>query len=130
MRNKIFNFQFSIFKKFDKNKNNSGFTLIQILLYMGIFSILIIVLFTLLTSISDVQLESKSTATVSSDGRYILNRFAYDIARADSISSPISVGSQSSSLEFQSEGITYTYTLSNRNIIFTNNALGTTDQLN
>lgn len=113
-----------------KIKKQSGFTLIEILLYMGIFSILIIVLFTLLTSIFDVQLESKSTASVSNDGRYILNRFAYDIGRADSISSPISTGSQSLSLEFITGGTTYTYTLSNGNLMLTNNTLGATDQLN
>jgi len=111
-------------------KNGAGFTLIETLLYMGIFSILIIVLFTLLTSIFDVQLESQSTAAVASDGRFILNRFAYDIRKAESFTSPASIGGQGPILEFQTGGMTYSYTISNGNLILTNSTLGTADQLN
>jgi len=128
MRRTIFNFQFSIFKNSTKSNKNSGFTLIEMLLYIGIFSILIIVLFQLLTSIFDVQLESQSTASVAEDGRFLLNRFAYDIGKANSISFPDSVGSQSSTLGFIVGSTTYTYTLSN--VMLTNSALGISNQLN
>jgi len=130
MRRTIFNFQFSIFKNSTKSNKNSGFTLIEMLLYIGIFSILIIVLFQLLTSIFDVQLESQSTASVAEDGRFLLNRFAYDIGKANSISFPDSVGSQSSTLGFIVGSTTYTYTLSNGNLMLTNSALGISNQLN
>lgn len=111
-------------------KNNKGFTLVETLLYIGIFSILIVVLFQLLSSIFDVQLESQSTSSVAQDSRFILNRFSYDIGQADTIVSPISLGSQSDSLQFSKESTTYTYSLVNGNLILANSSLGISDELN
>lgn len=111
-------------------KSNKGFTLVEILLYIGIFSILIVVLFQLLSSIFDVQLESQSTSSVVRDGRFILNRFSYDIGQAKTIISPISLGSQSASLQFSIGSTTYTYLLVNENLTLANSSLGTTDELN
>ncbi len=106
-----------------------GFTLIEILIFMGIFSILILSMFQLLTSILDVQLESQSTSSVSQDGRYILNRLTYDIKKATIVTSP-TLGSQGQSLLI-SDGVTnYTYNLSDGNLVLNNSATGTTDQLN
>lgn len=113
-----------------KIKNyQKGFTLIELSLFMGIFSILIIVLFQLLTSIIDVQMESQSTTYVSQDGRYILNRFTYDMENATSIVNP-GIGNQAQSLAISEGATTYTYNLSNGNLTLTNSALGSTDQLN
>ena len=117
----------NLFKVF---KDNKGFTLVEILLYMGIFSILIVVLFQLLSSIFDVQLESQSTSSVTRDSRFILNRFSYDINQAKTIVSPISLGSQNASLQFTKDSTTYTYSLVNGNLTLANSSLGTTDELN
>lgn len=111
-------------------KNNKGFTLVETLLYIGIFSILIVVLFQLLSLIFDVQLESQSTSSVTQDGRFILNRFSYDIGQADTIISPSSPGSQSAVLQFSKNGTIYTYSLANENLTLTNSSLGTSDELN
>ncbi len=106
-----------------------GFTLVEILIFMGIFSILLISLFQLLIAIFDVQLESQSTSVVSQDGRYIINKLTYDIQNAASISSP-PIGSQATSFQTISGGVSYIYNLSNGNLTITNSSLGTTDQLN
>lgn len=96
-------------KKQDKQK---GFTLIELLLYMGILSILLMVLVGLFGSIVNVNLESQATSAVSSDGRYMLGRMTYDLRQATSISQP-AVGSTSATLQFsKADGKTYTYTLS------------------
>ncbi len=108
---------------------SAGFTLIELLIFMGIFSILILSMFQLLTSIFDVQLESQSTSAVSQDGRYILNRLTYDIKNATTVISP-SAGSQGQSLLISDGATNYTYSLSNGNLTLTNSATGTTDQLN
>jgi len=111
-------------------KKEEGFTLIELILFMGIFSILILALFQLLTSVFDVQLEAQSTASVAQDGRYILNRFTYDVKNSTSIVTPSTSGITSQSLVMSDGTTTYTYSLSNGNLMLTNSTLGTTDQLN
>jgi type II secretory pathway pseudopilin PulG len=108
---------------------NKGFTLIELTLFMGIFAILIVALFELLTAVFDVQLESKSTSFVAQDGRFILNRLTYDIKNATNVISP-AAGIQGQTLVLSDGATTYTYTLSNSNLILTVNPPGTTDQLN
>jgi len=113
----------------DNFKNQKGFTLIELSIFMGIFSILIFALFQLLISIFDVQLEAQSTAVVTQDGRYILNRFAYDVNNSTSIISP-SLGVTGQSLVMSNGTNTYTYSLSNGNLTLTASPSGTTDNLN
>jgi type II secretory pathway pseudopilin PulG len=55
-----------------------GFTLIELILYMGMLSILMTVLSAIFGTILDVQTESASTSSVDQDGRYILSRLTYD----------------------------------------------------
>lgn len=110
-------------------RKQKGFTLIELLIYMGIFSILITAMFQLLTSIFDVQLETQSTTSVSQDGRFILNRLAYDIKNATIVTSP-DVGGQGQSLVVSNGTTTYTYNLFGDNLTLTNSTTGTIDQLN
>nr|MBI5455685.1 prepilin-type N-terminal cleavage/methylation domain-containing protein [Candidatus Levybacteria bacterium] len=123
MKRSIFNFQFSIFKR------EEGFTFIELLIFMGIFSILMLAMFQLLIAIFDVQLESQGTSAVSRDGRYILNRLTYDIKNATTVTNP-GLGSQGQSLSLKEGVTTYTYELTNGNLTLTNSTTGTTDQLN
>ena len=110
-------------------KKQKGFTLIELLIFTGIFSILILAMLQLLTSIFDVQLESQSTSVVSKNGRYILNRLTHDIKNATIVTSP-SLGNQGQNLIVSDGVTTYTYQLSNANLTLTNSITGTTDQLN
>lgn len=110
-------------------KSQNGFSLIELLLYMAILSILIVALFQLLTAIFDVQLESQSTSSVSSDARYIFSRLEYDISNAESISAP-AVGNQEQSFTY-SDGISiYTYSLVNGDLMITASPSGEQDQIN
>jgi type II secretory pathway pseudopilin PulG len=115
----------SIFNK------NQGLTLIELLLFMGIFSILLVVLFQLFVAVFDVELESQATSVVAQDGRYILNKFTYDIknATSSSIITPV-VGAPGQTLVISQGLANYTYALINGNLTINNNTLGTTDQLN
>lgn len=116
------------FKKRSK-KRKQGSTLIELLLYMGIFSILTVALFQLFSSIIDTHLESQSTSSVLVDGQYILNRFNYDIKQAKNIIAPL-VGGQSSILQMSINTTTYTYTLTNGNLTIATSGAQTSDQLN
>ncbi len=74
-------------KKINKSLQQ-GFTVIEILLYMGIFSILLIVLMQFFTMILSTHAESQSTSSIDQDARFILNRLSYDIHDATTVSSP------------------------------------------
>lgn len=116
--------------KLYKIKNKSqGFTLLELILYLGIFSILTVVLFQLFTSIIDTQLESQSTSSVLQDGQYILNRFNYDIKQTNNIISP-PIGSESATLQLIIGSDTYEYTLANGNITIATVGAEASDQLN
>lgn len=118
-----------IFKKRAHKSKNLGSTLIELLLYMMIFSILTVALFQLFVMIIETQLESQSTSSVLVDGQYVLNRFNYDIKRAKNIISPMT-GGQSSTLELSIDTTTYIYTLTNGNITIASSGAQTSDQLN
>ncbi len=102
-------------------KNPKGFTLVEMLLYMAIFSILMGVLIQIFFSAIDTQLTSKATSSVDQDGAYILSRLNYDISRAQAVTSPSSYGVGASSLSLQIGGASYTYSLdSNENLVLNN----------
>jgi Tfp pilus assembly protein PilW len=117
--------------KFKIKNCNGGFTLIEILIFMGIFSILIVALFEMFIAIFDVQLESQSVSSVVADGRYITNKLTADInnATGSAIISP-AIGSTGSSLVIFDGTTTFTYATSSGKLNLTNSTLGSTDQLN
>lgn len=118
-----------IIKKYLKTKNQ-GFTLVELLLYMGIFSILIIVLLQMFFSIFDSQIDSQSSSSIITDGQFILNRFKYDVENAKSIVVPPAPGSSGTSAQLVINNKSYSYSLINGNVILTNSTSGTSDQLN
>ena len=115
-------------KKFFKKINlfsQKGVTVVELLLYMFILSVLLTILTSVFVSALDVQSESNSASSVEYDGNYILARLSYDIHRANSISIPTSNGSSSATLRIVINSENYTYSIdSNNNLILVNN-LGT-----
>jgi len=86
---------------------NKGFTLIELVLYMGLFGILSSVFVSLLNN----QLGSETTASTDENGKYLLTRLSYDISNAQSILVPATAGSQSASLQLKINNINYLYAL-------------------
>jgi prepilin-type N-terminal cleavage/methylation domain-containing protein len=118
---------------FKKNKSlgkNNGFTLIELLLYLGIFSIFLLITLQMFSSIFNIQLESEATSSAGTDGKYIVQRFTYDVTRASSISDPTVDGTPSSSLSLLVDGQNLIYRLNSGNLILENETTGTIDQLN
>ena len=105
-----------------------GFTLIEMLLFMAIVSFLLIMLTSIFTASLNVQKESEATSNVQQDGSYLISRLAYDTARAQSITIPSSLGTQTNNLQLVIDGTNYTYALNNGTLTITDN-IGT-DQLN
>lgn len=94
-------------------KKNNGFTLIELVIFMGLFSIMLLALTSMFTALTSAQLETQAYSAVQSDSQYIINRFHYDISRADSITTPASAGNTATSLVMVIGGQTYTYAVSN-----------------
>ncbi len=111
-------------------KNKKGFTLVELLLYMGIFSILLTVTLQMFGSVFEFQLESQAVSSVDVDGKFIVNRFNYDVSRASSITLPVTLGESSSALTVVVNSQSLTYSLSDGDINLNNASTGTTDQLN
>lgn len=105
-----------------------GFTLIELLIFMGILTVLLLVLTQIFVSVIDSRLESESLSSIEQDGNYIMARLMYDIERSTNIITPATPGAHGSTLQIVVDGVTNTYTLNGSNIQLTNGA--GTDRLN
>ncbi len=108
-----------------------GFTLIELVLYIGILTILLSVLSSIFTSIVDVQLQSTATSSVNQDGRYLLSKLLYDVKSSSAILVPANPGSQSSTMQLTINSINYTYSVNGSgNLQVVNNSTSETNVLN
>lgn len=101
----------------------NGFTMIELLLYMGIFSILLVVLLDLLTMILGAHTESQATSAVDQDGNYIMTKIAYNIHRATTIN-PSTYAVSSNNLELTGTSFDETFAVDgNNNLVVTDNTV-------
>lgn len=99
---------------------NKGFTLVELIIYMGIFSIFLLVLTTMFTTIFSSQFETNSITSTEQDGRFILRRLSNDIQGSSAINVPSTIGASSNTLQLVINGVTNTYSLDNGNLILVN----------
>ncbi|MCX7997278.1 MAG: hypothetical protein N2691_06035 [Patescibacteria group bacterium] len=97
----------------------SGFTLVEFLLYTGLLTVVIMVVSMMFSSITEIQIESESTSAISQDESFLVNRFAYDIRRAEDILLPAREGDSSSTLQLRIDGETYQYAIIDGNLFLT-----------
>ena len=90
-----------------------GFSILEIVMYMGILSVLLFMFTDIFVSMLDVRSESLANSSVVQDARFMLSRFSYDIKRAQTISQPANLGDSSNSLQLSIDGDAYTYSLTN-----------------
>lgn len=100
-----------------RHKNRSGFTILELTLYMGLLLILLAVISQLFTASLESQLASQTFSYTQQDGRYIMNRLTYDIQRATAVTTPSSLGGSSATLQMTVAGSTYTYSLTGQNLL-------------
>lgn len=105
--------------KLYKRINQAGVTLVEVMVVMGLLSVMLMLIATLFTSAIDTKLRSSSYSSLQSDGRFIMARLNYDIARASAIDTPLASGDSSSSLELIISGANYTYSLNNNDLQLT-----------
>ena len=107
-----------------KQLGQRGVTFVEILIVMGLLGIFLVVLTTIFTATLDVQTQSQSYSATQSDGRFIMARLNYDIARATAVTTPAALGGSGAMLVMTVSGSTYTYALSGNNLQLTD-ATGT-----
>lgn len=101
--------------------SQKGITVVELLLYMAILSVLLSILTSIFVQALDVQSESNATSSVEQDGNYILARLGYDIHRAQSINIPATNGTTDNNFQIVINGVNYTYNVDiNNNLILTN----------
>jgi type II secretory pathway pseudopilin PulG len=94
-----------------------GYTLVELLLYMGLLTIILGVMLSIFTSIIDMQIGAQATSNVAQDGRFIYTRLIYDINSADSVQEPADLGQTTQILTLTKDGEQYSYLLSSGNLI-------------
>lgn len=100
------------------NRNNKrGFTLIEILVYFALLSIILLIIVDLFLRISEASLESTAKSRVEAEGEYVLNKLTYDIRRADGINQPPTPGDSRSFLALVIDGDIYIYFTSGSTIL-------------
>lgn len=102
-----------IFKK-------AGFTVLEMLIYMGVSAIFLVTLSSLFVIVANIRLESEGSSAVEQDGQYLLSKIAYDVARSQSITVP-GVGLQDAILTTDQ----VTYSLSPNGKLQITDSLGT-----
>lgn len=95
-----------------RKNHTAGTTLIELIVYMGIFGTLLVVFTHFFLTVLDIKRESEAISYTAQDARFILQRLTYDIKNASTISTPSTLGSEGSSLILVVGGSTNTYTLS------------------
>ena len=84
--------------------------MVELLMYMGILTVLLTTLTSIFVSAMDVQSESQATSSVEQDGNYILARLGYDIHRAQNISIPANDGDVvNNDFKITINGVSYEY---------------------
>lgn len=96
-----------------------GFTIVELLIYLGLLGIFLTILTEVFLSVLDVQVESVGTSSVQQDGAFILARLSYDAARATTVAVPGSLGATTPSLTLTVGGLSYVYNLSGTDLVLT-----------
>ncbi len=107
---------------------SAGFTLVELIIYMGLFMMMLVVLTELFSSIITLRLDSSATTHVQQDTHYLLTRLKYDANRAQNIVTPAVAGASGAQLVLSIGGSNYTYQMSGNNLTLTSPA--GTDVLN
>lgn len=96
-----------------------GFTIIELVIYIGTLAIFLAILTQVFTSILNIRTKTDSTSSLEQDSKYILSRLVYDINRAQAITTPVNLGDQGPRLDITIDGNPYSYFISGNNLMMT-----------
>jgi Tfp pilus assembly protein PilW len=102
--------------------NQKGTTMVELLIYMGLLAILLAILTDMFVAVLNLKADMNVTSFNEQDGRFILARLEQDISDSQSITTPNTNGSTTSTLSIVKAGVTYSYVASGDYFQLTNNA--------
>lgn len=108
-----------------RQRFSRGFTLVEMLIYMGLLVSFVAVLSAMLVSILENQLSSNASSTIEQEAQYIASRLEYDLTRSTSVSTPAGAGDTATSLVTTIGGSPYTFAV-NSNKLTSTDSSGTT----
>lgn len=91
------------------HKKIPGFTLVELLLYMGLSMILLVIISGLLVSTLSIRNESVKTSSLEREGRYVMARLSHDIYSAQDIIEPAVIGESSDTLQLLIDSELFSY---------------------
>lgn len=94
-----------------------AFTLVELLIALGMFAMLFMVVSDVLGSIMRTRVISSAENEIARESSWILTRMGYDVSRADAIIFP-EAGSSSDNLVLMINGNPYTYKVFNEKLVF------------
>lgn len=94
----------------------NGFTLMETVIYMTIFSTLLIVLSTLFSAIIDKQFGNRAKSVLDSDYFYISSRVRYEGLNAQKILTPIQIGESTQLVAYEANSKTRILRARNNNL--------------
>ncbi len=98
-----------------KIHGNKGVTIVELLIYLGLSTIMLVVLSELFVSILDESVKTQNYSAVQTDGRYVLGRLKTTLNNADAVLTPSSLGESTDELELTVGGATHRYhTMNNK----------------
>lgn len=105
-------------KKLTERLSQRGTSLIEVILYIALFSIIIIVVVDLLITSGSLKTESESQSGLQSDAALISSRLTYEIRNADTITTPSGIGETTTSLVLTNATETHTFNLLGSNLSY------------
>jgi hypothetical protein len=101
--------------------SRAGYTLVELIIYFALVSLLFIQLTSLFLAVLDTKKDIHAVSGVERDGQFIYSRLVYDITRAQQIIEPAALGATSTRLRLSIDGVEYTYEVVNSNLTLTRN---------
>lgn len=98
--------------QYHHKKNSAGYTLVELIIYFALVSLLFIQLTSLFITVLDAKKDTQALSSVERDGQFIYSRMLYDIARADALLEPASLGETSNRIRLTIDGQEYIYEIS------------------
>lgn len=95
---------------------SNGFTIVELLIFMALFSVVLVILTSLFAATTQQQLENQAISATESDSTYIISRLQYDFDRAIDIVEPANPGESSDRLTLDIGGQEYTYSLTSERL--------------
>lgn len=99
-----------------KSLGNKGVTIVELIIYLGLSTIMLVILSQLFVAILEESVKVQNYSSVQTDGRYVLGRLKMQLNNADSVSVPANLGDSSGELILAQSGITYHYYVTNQQL--------------